>query len=192
MFHAPHCNHSCTHESNHSCDNRKHSYQMSDQLSLLIKAVREKAGDSPAKAADKIGISRQGYVKWEQGDTSNMKLGNLLAFCDKYGVPIEKLIRGTLSPDETSGGAASALAAAAAACVGSSVIAAVAGGAGRTGGLLGGDAPKAMDSAITKYNTDEEALLKGFRVADQSMRRAMLALAREAFEVFERRSEQNN
>lgn len=181
MFHAAHCNHSCTHESNHSCDECKHSCEMSDSLSSLIKAVREKAGDSPAKAAVKIGISRQGYVKWEQGDTSNMKLSNLLTFCDKYGVPVEKLLRGTFSLDEPAPRNIGAVVATAA-LTGAPALA-----------IIGNAGPRVMDPAHdTPYNIDEDTLLKGFRVADQGMRRAMLALAREATEVFEKRSEQNN
>lgn len=67
---------------------------MDKSLANRIKKIRIDAGDSPQAAADKVGVSRQGYVKWETGDTANMKLGNLRTFCDKYGVNIATLISG--------------------------------------------------------------------------------------------------
>lgn len=59
--------------------------------------IRKAAGDTPATAAGKIGISRQGYVKWENGDTKNMTLNNLLIFCEKYNVAVEPLVSGFFS-----------------------------------------------------------------------------------------------
>lgn len=68
-----------------------------DSLAKRIEAIRIKAGDTPNSAAKKLGISRQAYVKWENGDTANMRLGNLTAFCEKYKVDIAELISGTPS-----------------------------------------------------------------------------------------------
>lgn len=42
------------------------------------------------------------------------------------------------------------------------------------------------------FSDDEQALLEGFRIADSSLKRAMLALAREAQAAFEKRNEQRN
>lgn len=42
------------------------------------------------------------------------------------------------------------------------------------------------------FSNDEQALLEGFRIADPSLKRAMLALAREAQAAFEKRNEQRN
>ena len=95
MFHTAHCNHSCTKNSNHSyeyiCND---GYIMQTSLADRIKAIRTAAGDTPAKVGKKVGVSRQAVDKWERGDTENMKLGNLLRFCDLYHVDVEALIRG--------------------------------------------------------------------------------------------------
>ena len=57
-------------------------------LANRIKKIREDYGDNPNIAAKKVGISRTAYVKWEAGDTENMKLKNLTSFCDKYHVDV--------------------------------------------------------------------------------------------------------
>jgi transcriptional regulator with XRE-family HTH domain len=66
---------------------------MKSELAKRFEEIRTAAGDSPAQAAAKVGISRQGYNKWESGDTENIKLANLLRFCHKYDVAIEPLVR---------------------------------------------------------------------------------------------------
>lgn len=92
--HVDHCNHSCRPDANHSCGFICKYDGVGELLSERIKKIRTDAGDTPAAAALKLGISRQGYVKWESGDTENMKLGNLIAFCDKYHVDVAELITG--------------------------------------------------------------------------------------------------
>lgn len=57
-----------------------------------IKTIREKAGDSVAQAGARIGISRQAYEKWENSATQNMKLKNLLKFCNSYGIGVAELL----------------------------------------------------------------------------------------------------
>ena len=93
MSHAEHCNHSCTTNANHSYLNICNDGYMANALAKKFMEIRKAAGDTPATAAEKIGISRQGYVKWESGDTKNMTLNNLLIFCEKYNVAVEPLIR---------------------------------------------------------------------------------------------------
>lgn len=95
MFHADDCNHSCTRNANYSCDESCNaSYMSAETLADRIKAIRNAAGDSLSEAGKKVGVSRQAFDKWEKGDTENMKIGNLLRFCDRYQVNIEGLIRG--------------------------------------------------------------------------------------------------
>lgn len=93
MSHAHHCNHSCTSNANHSYRKECNDSYMGTTLAERFIEIRSAAGDTPAKAAAKIGISRQGYNKWESGDTKNMTLANLLIFCEKYGIDVESLIR---------------------------------------------------------------------------------------------------
>jgi len=93
MSHACHCNHSCTTNANHSYIKKCDDLKMQTDLSKRFQEIRIAAGDTPAQAAAKVGISRQGYNKWENGDTENIKLANLLRFCQKYDVAVEPLIR---------------------------------------------------------------------------------------------------
>ena len=44
------------------------------------------------QAGDKAGISRQAFSKWESGDTTNMKLANLVRFCEAYRVDLLELL----------------------------------------------------------------------------------------------------
>ena len=75
------------------------SYMIAN-LANRIKKIREDAGDNPNIAAKKVGISRPAYVKWEAGDTENMKLKNLTSFCDKYHVDVVDLLGGNDSGAE--------------------------------------------------------------------------------------------
>lgn len=92
-----HCNHSCLKKANHSCKILCNYAFMVSDLPKRIKEIRVAKGDSCAQAGAKVGISRQAYEKWENNATENMKLGNLLKFCDNYDVSIETLLRGTPS-----------------------------------------------------------------------------------------------
>lgn len=79
-------------------------------------------------------------MKWEQGDTSNMKLGNLLTFCDKYKVPIENVIRGNIdSVEQTDDQAYPA-----------PIISIV----------------HTMEKRPAEYSADEKTIIDGFKVAD--------------------------
>lgn len=132
---------------------------MTHDLAKTILQIRLKSGDSPAEAARKIGCSRQGYVKWEGGDTKNMKLGNLLAFCDAYKIPVEDLIRGafvvepmTIEEDQAKKN-------------------------------MHLNAPP--DEKKQGIDSNAMLLIDGFRKADDGFRQAMLVLAREAISVFD-------
>ena len=96
-----HCNHSCLKKANHSCNILCNYGFMVSELSKRIKEIRIAKGDSCTQAGAKVGISRQAYEKWENNATENMKLGNLLKFCDNYEVGIENLLRGAPSVDNS-------------------------------------------------------------------------------------------
>lgn len=91
------CNYSCGEKANHSYAPTCNHRYMAKTLGEQIKAIREAAGHSHEAAGKLVGISRQAFKKWETGDTENIKLGNLLRFCDKYHINIESLLRGTIS-----------------------------------------------------------------------------------------------
>lgn len=165
LIHDADCNHSCTHAANHSyltiCNYR---YPMEISLAERIATIRKAAGDSPAKAAEKIGVSRQGYMKWENGNTANMKLGNLITFCDKYKVNIEHLLRGmSESIDQRP--------------------------ADNLENFQYSNIRSVPALRVSEPDPDERTLIEGFRSADNGMKRALLALAREAQLAFEKRSE---
>lgn len=84
-------------QTQHSYLNICNDSYMANALAEKFMEIRKAAGDTPATAAGKIGISRQGYVKWENGDTKNMTLNNLLIFCEKYNVAVEPLVSGFFS-----------------------------------------------------------------------------------------------
>lgn len=147
-------------------------------LASLIEKIRTDAGDSPAKAAGKVGVSRQGYLKWETGDTANMKLGNLLAFCDKYNVDVGLLLRGMI------------------------VVADECHQANTQPNIdntpFNGE-PRVAYSAtpvVTELSAREpdpniRKLIEAYHVADSKDREQMIWLADRALAAFEKRSEQN-
>lgn len=172
MVHVDHCNYSCTSNANHSCISLcNHRYMRETSIAEQIKAIRLAAGDSPATAAKKVGVSRQGYLKWELGATENMKLANILAFCDKYNINVEQFMRGTLVINDEAHPAPY----------------------GDSKPLFGYSAtPIKKLTVINEPDPDERIVIEAFRVADHGLKRAMLAIARESIEAFEKRSEKND
>lgn len=136
---------------------------MSNDLAKAIKNIRTEARHTPAAAAKAVGVSRQAFVKWEQGDTKNMKLANLLTFCDYFKVNVEDLLRGTTSASQVDQLYQKAA-----------------------------DEPPRPALAVAEPDPDIKRLIEGFTVADQGLRRAMMALARESLVAFERRSEKTD
>lgn len=160
--HAADCNHSCTPSANHGCEPPCDHSCMGVQFGELFKTIRTAAGDTPAEAARKVGISRQGYMKWESGDTANVKIGHLTIFCDKYNVEINALIRGRIE-------------------------------------YIGKPSPEnpVLEETLGIYQVkppdpDEALLVEAYRKADVTVKRMMLAQAREVLSLFEKRSEQSN
>lgn len=173
--HADHCNYSCTPEANHSCtDTCNYCYAMPDTLAETIKTIRTAAGDSPAAAAKKVGVSRQGYVKWEQGDTKNMKLGNLITFCDSYKVGVDELLRGMIVFGEAHPAADIEYQAPA-----------------RASRVAIGLTATPLPLKVEEPNPEVRELIEGFAVAESGVRKAMLAIAREAITAFGKRSEKS-
>ena len=169
MFHTDHCNHSCTSDANHSCVLPcNDSYMDNETLASRIKAIRNAAKDSLAEAGKKVGVSRQAFDKWEKGDTENMKLGNLLRFCDRYRVNLEALIRGNdnelwrrVTPPT------------------SPVLIA-----------LDPSSERDQRQSSTLTN-DQQIILSGFSLAGDETKKIMLQIAEGVIQDFERRGETN-
>ena len=65
-----------------------------DTLAQRIHRLREARNLSQQQLADRLNISRVAVTKWESGQTENMKIDNLLALSDFFGLSIDELITG--------------------------------------------------------------------------------------------------
>jgi len=72
-----------------------------ESLDQRIKRLRESKGLSQQAVADKLGVSRVAVTKWENGMTANLKLSNLLGFCELFSISVEELVRGNSAQDES-------------------------------------------------------------------------------------------
>jgi transcriptional regulator with XRE-family HTH domain len=65
-----------------------------DGIGKRINALRLLMGKSLQQYARMIGVSRQALLKWETGDTENIKIRNLLRISECHGISIDELVRG--------------------------------------------------------------------------------------------------
>lgn len=135
-----------------------------ETLAERIKAIRLAAKDNLSQAGEKVGVSRQAFDKWEKGDTENMKLGNLLRFCDRYRVNLEALIRGDDSELWKRSAAKPA-----------TVIVAY----------------DAAYEAINSMTAEQRVIIKGFDLARPETKHIMLTIAQGVIDDFGKRSELN-
>lgn len=94
MFHDAYCNHSYLMNVNHSCKILCNDVYM-ETLGQRIERLRNAKQLTQQQLAKIVGVSRVAVTKWESGATKNMKLDNLLALCDLFGLGAESLISGT-------------------------------------------------------------------------------------------------
>ena len=139
-------------------------YMATETLAERIKAIRLAAKDNLSQAGEKVGVSRQAFDKWEKGDTENMKLGNLLRFCDRYRVNVEALIRGEDSDLWKRSAAKPA-----------TVIVAY----------------DAAHEATDQMTPEQRTVIKGFDLAGPETKHIMLTIAQGVIDDFGRRSETN-
>ena len=100
MFNNRYCNYSYSHKANYSLPVLCNDSYMED-LGQRIKRLRETAGLSQQQLGEKVGVSRIAVRKWEIGQTSNLKLDNLMSLCRLFRVRPEYLIYGE-KPGKTS------------------------------------------------------------------------------------------
>lgn len=93
MRHDSDCNHSYHQNANHSFVLLCNDGYM-ETLGQRIERLRKERNLSQQQVADAAKVSRVAVTKWESGATKNLKLENLLAMCDLFGVPAESLISG--------------------------------------------------------------------------------------------------
>lgn len=68
-----------------------------ERINERIKRLRDKAGMSQAALARAVGVSRPAVTKWENGDTENLKLANLIKLCQIFRMSADDMISGELS-----------------------------------------------------------------------------------------------
>lgn len=69
---------------------------MSD-IGQRIKALREGRGMSQQAVGDHCGVSRVAVTKWENGDTANMKLGNVSSMLKLFNITFDEFVTGRKS-----------------------------------------------------------------------------------------------
>lgn len=93
MFHHAQCNHSYITDVNHSLETLCNDGYM-ETIGERIVRLRKERNLSQLQVANAAQVSRVAVTKWESGATKNLKLENLLAMCDLFGVSAEELISG--------------------------------------------------------------------------------------------------
>lgn len=96
MLHDLLCNHSYLNIVNHSCTPMCNDGYV-ETLGERIERLRKERNLSQQQVASAAQVSRVAVTKWESGATKNLKLENLLAMCELFGVSAEELISGAES-----------------------------------------------------------------------------------------------
>jgi transcriptional regulator with XRE-family HTH domain len=65
-----------------------------DKIGKRINSLRLLAGKTPEQYARLIGVSRQALLKWERGDTENIKIRNLVRISSCHNISLDELIMG--------------------------------------------------------------------------------------------------
>ena len=77
----------------------------SETIGARIKRLREgKAKLNREQLGTAVGVSRQAVKKWEDGDTQNMKLANVMKLCSIFKISAEELITGKSLNDSMANG----------------------------------------------------------------------------------------
>jgi transcriptional regulator with XRE-family HTH domain len=65
-----------------------------DKVGKRINLLRLLMGKTPEQYARMIGVSRQALLKWETGDTENIKIRNLLRISECHDISLDELVTG--------------------------------------------------------------------------------------------------
>lgn len=93
MFHDVYCNHSYNKKANHSYHflcNHAHMETMAKRI--YNRRIEKKLTQD--EVAKRVGVSRVAVTKWENGQTGNLKLDNLIKLCKLLDISFEYLING--------------------------------------------------------------------------------------------------
>ena len=74
-----------------------------ERINDRIKRLRDQAGMSQGELARVVGVTRPAVSKWENGDTENLKLSNIVKLCQIFCLSADELIGGDLALDRPSG-----------------------------------------------------------------------------------------
>ena len=102
IAHARHGNHSYRANANHSYGDPCNSSGM-ERINDRIKRLRDQAGMSQGELARVVGVTRPAVSKWENGDTENLKLSNIVKLCQIFRLSADELIGGDLALERPTG-----------------------------------------------------------------------------------------
>ncbi|MDR0578513.1 MAG: helix-turn-helix domain-containing protein [Candidatus Accumulibacter sp.] len=68
-----------------------------NNIGKRINSLRLLMGKTPEQYARMIGVSRQALLKWETGDTENIKIRNLLRISECHDISVDELITGRMT-----------------------------------------------------------------------------------------------
>lgn len=95
IAHVRYGNHSYRDNANHSYEEPCNASGM-ERINDRIKRLRDQAGMSQGALARAVGVTRPAVSKWENGDTENLKLSNLIKLCQIFRLTADELIGGDL------------------------------------------------------------------------------------------------
>lgn len=96
IAHVRYGNHSYRDNANHSYEEPCNASGM-ERINDRIKRLRDQAGMSQGALARAAGVTRPAVSKWENGDTENLKLSNLIKLCQIFRLTADELIGGDLA-----------------------------------------------------------------------------------------------
>lgn len=96
IAHVRYGNHSYRDNANHSYEEPCNASGM-ERINDRIKRLRDQAGMSQGALARAVGVTRPAVSKWENGDTENLKLSNLIKLCQIFRLTADELIGGDLA-----------------------------------------------------------------------------------------------
>ena len=102
IAHARYGNHSYRANANHSYGDPCNASRM-ERINDRIKRLRDQAGMSQGALARVVGVTRPAVSKWENGDTENLKLSNIVKLCQIFRVSADELIGGDLALERPTG-----------------------------------------------------------------------------------------
>ena len=98
MVHVEHCNYSYPDNANHNYHDLCNDGYM-ESMGKRIKRIREDLKLTQQEVATRVGVSRVAVTKWENGDTDNLKLKNVVAILKLFKIRFNEFMGEPDDPD---------------------------------------------------------------------------------------------